>query len=158
MCVFSYKMFAQFQCHTQHYRVMQLSFQLAASRPLPSSALHVSSVTDSSAVITWKRISISFDLSNYYEYIIEYKEETSSTWRELLRRKHSETTPGMQSEPLNGLTHDTEYDVRLTSYRVMRSNPEDTDSETETFKTECIGKSAASFASLLKCLDLGSAN
>ena len=136
---------------------MQLSFQLAAARSLHNNALSVSSVTDSSAQITWKRISISSDLSNYYEYVIEYKEKTSSTWQELLRRKHSENTSSTQSESLSGLTYNTEYDMRLTLYRVVRSNTDDTDSETETFNTVCIGKNAALFASLFKCLDPGSA-
>ena len=136
---------------------MQPFFQLAASHSLPSNALSVSSVTDSSAQITWQRISVSSDLSNYYEYVIEYKEETSSTWQELLRRKHSETTSNIESDPLRGLTHNTEYDVRLTLYRVVSSNAEDTDSETETFNTQCTGKNAAFFASVFECLDLGSA-
>ena len=136
---------------------MQLSFKLAARRSLPDNALGVSSVTDTSAEITWKRSSVSSDLSNYYEFVIEYKEETSSTWQELLGRKHSETTSDTQSIPLSGLTYNTEYDVRLTLYRVMKSNRDDTDSETRTFKTYCIGKNAAFFASLFQCLDLGSA-
>ena len=99
----------------------------------------------------------SSDLSNYYEYVTEYKEATSATWQELLRWKHSETASGIQSAPLSGLKHNTEYDMRLTLYRVVRSNTDKTDSETRTFKTACTGKSAAFFASLSKCLDLGSA-
>ena len=114
-------------------------------------------MTDSSAQITWQRISVSSDLSNNYEYLIEYKEETSSTWQELLRRKHSETTSNTQSDPLRDLTHNTEYEVRLTLYRVVGSNVDVTDSETRTFKTECTGKNAAFFASLFRCLDPGSA-
>ena len=136
---------------------MQLSLHLAASHPLPSNALSVSSVTDSSAMITWRRISNLSNLSNYYEYAIEYKQVTSSTWQELLRRKHSETTSGTLSEPISGLTYNAEYEVRLTSYRVVGSNTDDTDSETRTFNTECIGKNAAFFAFLFKCLGPGSA-
>ena len=136
---------------------MQPSFQLAASRSLSSNALSVSSVTSSSAVITWRRISVSSDLSDYYGYVIEYKEETSSTWQELLRRKHSESKSSTPSASLSGLTHNTEYNVRLRLYRVVRGNTDDTDSEKGAFKTKCIGKNAAFFAFLFKCLALGSA-
>ena len=136
---------------------MQFSFQLAASRSLPSGALSVSLVTDSRAMIGWRRISVSSDLNNYYEYVIEYKEETSSSWQELLSRKHSEITSSAQYELLMGLTHNTEYDVKLTLYRVMRSNTDNTDSETRRFKTDCTGKNTAFFASLFKRLDPGSA-
>ena len=135
---------------------MHFSFQLTAGRSLPGNALSVSSVIDSSAKITWKTISVSSDLSNYYEYVIEYKEETSSSWQELLGIKHSETTSSTQSVTLSGLTYNTEYNVRLTSYRVVRNNIDSTDRETRTFKTYCIGKNAAFFASLFQCLDLGS--
>ena len=117
-------------------------------------------MTGSSAKITWKRISTvptNPDLSNYYEYVIEYKQGTSSTWQELLRRKHSETTSSTQSDPLTDLTHSTEYDVRLTSYRVVRTTREETGSESRTFTTEDKGKNTTFLKPLFKSIDLGSA-
>ena len=104
----------------------------------------MSSVTDSSAEIRWKRISsVESELSDYYEYVIEYKKDTSSNWQDLLKITHSETTSDTyQYSSLSGLTHNTEYDVRLTSYREVGTNREQTDRKTSTFQTDCIGKKA----------------
>lgn len=48
---------------------------------MPYDTPTVSSVTESSAVITRNKIiGVPDELSDYYQYVIEYKKETAVTW------------------------------------------------------------------------------
>lgn len=118
----------------------------------------MSSKTDSSVIIKWRTITnVPDELSDYYQYVIEYKEVTSSDWTEWGSLSHdpssdqrdtptalifqSDNADKYQEATLTGLTYNTGYDVRVKSYRVLGSNREETGITQEyRIQTTCRGR------------------
>lgn len=109
---------------------------------LPTDAPIVTNVTTSSAVIKWQQVTdVPDDLSDYYQYFIEYKEESSSSWVELQTgHSHNSSLDQYQAVTLSGLMYNTVYDVQVESYRTHKDRRQETESTRDiTFKTLCRG-------------------
>lgn len=115
---------------------------------LPSNAPVVDQdlVTESSAVIRWKEIiNVPADLSDYYQYVIEYTDRypyySSTSWSESqTRHSHDLLSSQYQDGILAGLTHYKTYYVRVKSYRILHDDREETGvTSYRSFKTKCTG-------------------
>lgn len=100
-------------------------------------------VTESSAVIRWRKITnVPADLSDYYQYVIEYKETGwISSWGEWqTRHSHDHLSSQYQNGVLAELTHYKEYYVRVKSYRILNDDREETGvTSYRRFQTKCTG-------------------
>lgn len=116
---------------------------LTESLSLPGDAPTVSSVTDSSVVIKWKRITnVPEGLSGYYQYAIEYKENTASEWVESWEAfSHDPSSNQFHEGNLTRLKFNTLYYIKVKSYRVKGADREGTgNTEVFSFTTKCRGR------------------
>lgn len=103
----------------------------------------MSSVNWSSAVIKWKKIpDVPGDLSDRYQYVIEYQEGGSNVWTEWqTKHSHNAPTDQYQEDTLTGLTNNTLYVVRVKSYRTLEDVRDEAGFTPFTVFNTCPGKS-----------------
>ena len=112
---------------------------------MPDDRPDVTDVTDSSAVVTWEQIDdVPSGLEKYYEYEMEYTQRLgSSSWSawSVWETYSHHSSADTQQDTLTGLTFNTDYRVRMKSYRVQdRSNREETlTTSYREFSTSCKG-------------------
>lgn len=134
-------------CNANHvYLLTPFITTISEFLGLPRDAPIVNAVTESEAVIKWKKIDeVPGDLSDQFEYVIEYEEQASGKWVVWpTRQSHNPSSDQYQEDTLTGLMYNTVYNVEVQSYRLLGSDRELTaDTLNTEFKTLCRGKPVA---------------
>ena len=112
-----------------------------ATWKLPPSAVSISDITDSSAIVTWKTIvDLPNNIQQYYKYIIEYRLEEESEWTVFSTVDHQPDSNHRQRHMLSDLHYDTWYEVQVRSVRTVGGQTEETgETENAAITTTCTG-------------------